>query len=71
MKIFLETKNSLLPTLFSKNQAGENAINGLKSYLEDTKSFYGFKIEMGEIRDSIIASSVFKIKKKDLVFKNS
>jgi effector-binding domain-containing protein len=62
MQLFLEKKNSLLFTLFDHNQSGEIALNGLKSYLEDPKSFYGFKIETGKIRDSIIASSVFKIK---------
>lgn len=65
MQLFLEKKNTLLFTLFDQNQAGEIALNGLKSYLEDSKSFYGFKIETGKIRDSIIASTVFKIKRKE------
>ena len=69
MKIYLIKKTSLLFTLFGRNKAGENAINGLKSYLEDSKAFYGFKIEMGQIRDSVIASSVYRIKKKDLFLK--
>ncbi|HEY4937160.1 MAG TPA: GyrI-like domain-containing protein [Puia sp.] len=69
MKISIEKKNPLLFILFDRNKAGENAINGLKSYLEDPKSFYGYKIEMGTIRDSVIASSVFKIRKKDVFLK--
>ena len=69
MKIFIEKKTPLLFSIFSRNYAAEDAINGLKSYLEDPKSFYGFKIEMSEIRDSVIASSVFKIKRKGLFLK--
>jgi effector-binding domain-containing protein len=65
MQLFLEKKNSLILTLFDHNRAGETALNGLKFYLEDPKSFYGFKIEVGKIRDSIIASNVFKIKRKE------
>ena len=69
MKINIIKKNPLIFTLFSRNKAGENAINGLRSYLEDSKAFYGFEIEIGEIRDSIIASSDFKVKKKDIFLK--
>jgi effector-binding domain-containing protein len=69
MKINIVKKTPFLFTLFSKNKAGENAINGLRSYLEDSKEFYGFEIEMGEIRDSIIASKVFKTKKRDVFLK--
>ena len=66
MKIVIEKKNPLLFALVGRTKAGENAINGLKNYLEDPKSFYGFNIQMGTIRDSVIASSVFKIRKKDV-----
>jgi effector-binding domain-containing protein len=69
LKIIIEKKNPLLFTLFGWNKAGENAINGLKYYLEDPKSFYGFNIQMGTIRDSVIASSVFKIRKEDVFLK--
>jgi effector-binding domain-containing protein len=69
LKIIIEKKNPLLFSLFGRNKAGENAINGLKYYLEDPKSFYGFNIQMGKISDSVIASSVFKIRKKDVFLK--
>jgi effector-binding domain-containing protein len=69
MKIVIEKKNPLLFTLFGRTKAGENAINGLKNYLEDPKSFYGFNIQMGTIRDSVIASSVYKIRKSDVFLK--
>ena len=69
MQIGLVKKNPLLFVLLNKNKAGENALNGLKDYLEDPRSFYGFEIKRGTIRDSIIASSNFKIKKTDVFVK--
>jgi effector-binding domain-containing protein len=66
LKIDVDKKNPLLFTIFGRNKAGENAINGLKNYLEDPKLFYGFDIQMSKIRDSVIASSVFKIKKSEV-----
>jgi effector-binding domain-containing protein len=69
MKINMVKKTPLLFALFNKSNAGENAINGLKSYLEDPKAFYGFKIEMGKIRDSVLASIIFKTIKKDVLVK--
>jgi effector-binding domain-containing protein len=69
LKIDVVKRNPLLFTLFGGNKAGENAINGLKNYLEDPKLFYGFDIQMSKIRDSVIASSVFKIKKAEVFTK--
>jgi effector-binding domain-containing protein len=66
IKIDVENRSPLLFVLFGKNKSGEHAINGLKYYLEDPKSFYGFNIQMSKIRDSVIASSVFKIRKTDI-----
>jgi effector-binding domain-containing protein len=69
MQISLLKKDPLLFVFLNKNKAGENALNGLKDYLEDPKLFYGFEIKRSNIRDSILASSNFKIKKKDVFFK--
>jgi effector-binding domain-containing protein len=69
MKINLENKSPLLFAIFGRNKTGDIAINGLKSYMEDPKEFYGFNIEMGTIRDSVIASTVLKIRNKDVFLK--
>ncbi len=66
MNVYLVNKTPLFFTFFKKDMTGETVINGLKSYLEDEKTFYGFEIQPAKIRDSIIASKVFRIKKKDL-----
>jgi effector-binding domain-containing protein len=66
MQISLVKKDPLLFVLLNKNKSGENALNGLKDYLEDPKSFYGFEIKRSTIRDSVIASSNFKIKNTDI-----
>ena len=69
IKIDVENRSPLIFLLLGRNKSGERAINGLKYYLEDSKSFYGYDIQMGKIRDSVIASSVFKIKKSDVFSK--
>lgn len=69
MKIIVEEKSPLLFSIFGKNKTGDVAINGLKSYLEDPKLFYGYNIEPGTIRDSVIASTVLKIRNKDVFLK--
>ncbi|HVZ97159.1 MAG TPA: hypothetical protein VG847_09815 [Chitinophagaceae bacterium] len=66
MNVYLVNKTPLFFTFFRKEMTGETVINSLKSYLEDEKSFYGFEIQPAKIRDSIIASKVFRIKRKDL-----
>ncbi len=66
LKIDIVKRNPLIFTLLGRNKSGENAMNGLKNYLEDPKLFYGFDIQMSKIRDSVIASSVFKIKKTEV-----
>ncbi len=66
MKINIEKKSPLLFAIFGKNKTGDVAMYGLKSYLEDPKLFYGFNIEPGTIRDSVIASTVLKISNKDI-----
>jgi effector-binding domain-containing protein len=69
MKIIIEKKSPLLLAIVGKDKAGEVAINGLKMYLEDPKEFYGFNIGTGNIRDSVIASCVSKIRNKDVFLK--
>ncbi len=69
MKINIEKKSPLLFAIFGKNKTGVIAINGLKSYLEDPKLFYGFNMGPGTIRDSVIASTVLKIRNKDIFLK--
>lgn len=69
MQINLIRKTSLIFILFNKNNAGKKVINELKSYLEDPKQFYGFEIKKDKIRDSIIASKSFRIKKEDMFLK--
>ena len=69
MNIYLVRKTSLLFTLLHRNEAGERAINGLKSFLENPKSFYGYEIEMSQIRDPIIASLVLRTNRKDIFLK--
>ncbi len=59
MKIFLVRKAPLITPLFRNKTAGESALQGLKYYLETPKELYGFDIKISEIRDPIIASSVF------------
>lgn len=68
MKIFLVNKTPLIFALLKSKNPGEDALNGLKSYLEDPKAFYGFDIQMAAIRDSVIASKVFRAQKKDIFF---
>ncbi len=69
LKIDVENRSPLIFVLFGRNKSGVHAINGLKYYLEDSKSFYGYDIQKSNIRDSVIASSVFKIKKIDVFSK--
>jgi effector-binding domain-containing protein len=69
MKIIIEKKSPLLLAILGKDKTGDVAINGLKMYLEDPKELYGFNIGMGTIRDSVIASTVFKIRNKDVFLK--
>jgi effector-binding domain-containing protein len=69
MNIYLVRKTSLLFTLLHRNEAGERAINGLKSFLENPMSFYGYEIEMSQIRDPIIASLVVRTNRKDIFLK--
>jgi effector-binding domain-containing protein len=69
MKINIEKKSPMLLAIFGKNKTDEVAINGLKMYLEDPKEFYGFNIGMSTIRDSVIASSVSKIRNRDVFLK--
>ena len=69
MKIIIEKKSPLLLTIVGKDKTGDIAINGLKTYLEDPKEFYGYNIGMSTIRDSVIASCVSKIRNKDVFLK--
>jgi effector-binding domain-containing protein len=69
MKINVEKKSPLLFAIFGMNKTGDIAITGLKSYLEDPKLFYGFNIVPGTIRDSVIASTVLKIRNKEVFLK--
>lgn len=69
IKINFAKKTSLLFSVLRANKAGENAMKGLKFYLEDPKSFYGFGIEPAQIRDSVIASSAYRIRRKDIFSK--
>ncbi|MEO9071279.1 MAG: hypothetical protein ABI261_09600, partial [Ginsengibacter sp.] len=66
MDIFLVNKTPFIYTLFSKKRPGEDAMIALRSYLEDPKQYYGFNIQMAEIRDPVIASLLSRIKKEDL-----
>jgi effector-binding domain-containing protein len=69
LNIDVENRSPLIFLLLGRNKSGERAINGLKYYLEDPTSFYGYDIQKSNIRDSIIASSVFKIRKTDVFAK--
>jgi effector-binding domain-containing protein len=69
MKATVLTKMPLFYVLLKSNTFGVDAIMGLKSYLEDSKSFYGFRIEKSKIRDSVIASISSRAKKKDTFLK--
>ncbi len=69
MIINTEKKSPLLFAIFGKNKTGDVAINGLKSYMEDPKLFYGFNIRPGTIRDSVIASTVLRTRNKDVFLK--
>ncbi|HUZ59685.1 MAG TPA: GyrI-like domain-containing protein [Hanamia sp.] len=69
MKIFLVRKAPLIYSLFRDKNIGENTLQGLKYYLETPKELYGFDIKMSEIRDPVIASSVFKTKKGNIFIK--
>lgn len=66
MKIFFEEKIPLIATFFQNKQDPQNPLEGLKNYLETPEQFYGFNIKIGQIRDPIIASLVFKTKEKDI-----
>lgn len=68
MEVYLIKKTPLIFNLFKTN-VGKSVIDGLKDYLEDPKQLYGFEIKMEKIKDSIIASKVFKSKKNDMFFK--
>jgi|SRR5665213_438748 len=64
--IFLIQKRPFISKVLNGKKTNENPLNGLKVYLEDPKELYGFDIKMAEIRDPIIASTVFRIPKKDI-----
>jgi len=66
MTVNLVNRSPLLFAEFRKELPGEAAITALKSYLENVRSFYGYDILATKIRDSIIASIVLRIPKKDL-----
>jgi effector-binding domain-containing protein len=66
MKIIIEKKSPMLFAIVGKDKTGDVAMNGLKTYLEDPKEFYGYNIGMSNIRDSVIASCVSKIRNQDV-----
>lgn len=66
MTIFLIQKKPFITSLINSKRSGENPLNGLKVYLEDSKQLYGFDIKMAEIRDPVIASTVFRIPQKNV-----
>ncbi len=68
MNVFIAQKRPFIATLFNKKN-NETTLYGLKNYLEDPKELYGFDIKMAEIRDPTIASTVFKIPKKEVFTK--
>lgn len=65
MKIFFSKKVPLLSAIFQKHN-GDNPLEGLKNFLETPEQLYGYDIKMGQIRDPIIASIVFKTRQEDI-----
>lgn len=70
MNLYVVQRKALITTIFDKDNM-DNPVYALKNYLEDPKELYGYYIEISEIRDPTIASTLFNIRSKDVFSKIS
>ena len=68
MNLYIVQRKPFITTIFDKDNK-DNPLYALKNYLEDPKELYGYNIEISEIRDPTIASTLLNIADKDVFIK--